>query len=136
MPSKTIKAVRLHYCFETLQNNEPYKVNKELIKLKNDLHEKRMTETGCEVCISNEDFKDNISNSKQNKPRHMTAGQEYQNVILKLCKRIIEDKDIPRSSNLLPLPLHMLWKMKGVENILGNKKFLHIKLWLPRKCKA
>ena len=64
VPSKTIKAIRLHYCVETLQNNDPYKVYKELIKQKKDLHEKRMTETGCEVCITNEDFKDNISRFK------------------------------------------------------------------------
>ena len=32
--------------------------------------------------------------------------------------------------------LHMLLKMKGAANILGNNRFLYIKSWLPRTCKA
>ena len=50
--SKEIKAVTLQYCVDTLQNNKPDKDYEKLIKLKKELHEKRMEETDGEVDVS------------------------------------------------------------------------------------
>ena len=97
-----------------------------------------MKETGGEIDISIENFEDVISRFKAKPTKTyefiVKAGKEYQNVIFRLCKRIIEDEDIPRSFNLTIL--HMLWKMKGAANILANNRFLHIKSWVPRACEA
>ena len=51
-----------------------------------------------------------------------------------LCKRIIDTEEIHKVFYMTTL--HMLWKMKGAANILGNNRFLHIKSWLPRTCEA
>ena len=97
-----------------------------------------MKETGGEINISIEDFEDIISRFKAKPTKTydflVKAGKESQNVIFQLCKRIIEDEDIPKSFYLTIL--HMLWKMKGAANILANNRFLHIKSWLPKACEA
>ena len=58
------------------------------------------------------------------------AGEGFQQLIYKLCRRLIRDKDFPkRFSETLLKPL---WKRKGKRVVLDNHRYLHLKDWKPR----
>ena len=62
------------------------------------------------------------------------AGKKYQNSIFKLCKRVIDEEDVPESFRKTTLV--MIWKKKGPMSILKNNRFLHMKEVLARTVDA
>ena len=52
----------------------------------------------------------------------------------KLCKRILDDENIPESFKLTTL--YMIWKHKFPANLLKNNRFIHLKQVLPRTVEA
>ena len=62
------------------------------------------------------------------------AGDEFKEAIFCLCKRILEDEEIPERFYLTQLL--QLYKGKGSAQELKNSRFLHLKEWLPRLCEA
>ena len=64
----------------------------------------------------------------------LNAGKNYKTAIYKLCKRIIDNEDIPdgfRTTTLI-----MIWKRKGSMDVLRNNRFLHMKSVLARTVDA
>ena len=64
----------------------------------------------------------------------LKAGDKYKKVTFKLCKRVIENEEIP--DNFRKTTLYMIWKLKGPMNILKNNRFLHMKSVMARTVDA
>ena len=64
----------------------------------------------------------------------LKSGDKFKESIYKLCKRMLETEEFPRSFR--KTVLHQLWKGKGSLDILKNSRFIHIKRYLPRTCDA
>ena len=62
------------------------------------------------------------------------AGQGFKNAVYRLCKRIIENEEIPACFELTIL--QQIYKGKGSKTDLSNSRFIHLKDWLPRTCDA
>ena len=60
----------------------------------------------------------------------LKAGDKYKEAIYKLCKRIIEEEEVPDSFH--KTVLIMIWKRKGSMETLRNNRFLHMKEVLAR----
>ena len=59
-----------------------------------------------------------------------TTGEEFQDSIYKLCKRMIRDEQFPgRFSETI---LYNLWNRNGSREDLNNHRYIHLKDWLPR----
>ena len=61
-------------------------------------------------------------------------GKLYQDAMYSLCKRIIDQEDVPKSFR--KTTLYMIWKRKGSMDILKNNRFLHMKGVLARTVDA
>ena len=59
----------------------------------------------------------------------LRGGKKYQQSIFQLCKRIINNEEIPESFK--KTILFMIWKRKYPMNILNNNRFIHLKSILP-----
>ena len=64
----------------------------------------------------------------------LNAGVNYLKAIYTLCKRIIDDEDIPECFHITTLV--MIWKRKGPIDTLKNNRFLHMKNVLARTVDA
>ena len=64
----------------------------------------------------------------------LKAGDKYKKDMFKLCKRVIENEEIP--DNFRKTTLYMIWKSKGPMNILKNNRFLHMKSVMARTVDA
>ena len=60
----------------------------------------------------------------------LNAGEKYKTSIYKLCKRVIDNEEIPDCFRTTTL--YMIWKRKGPIEILKNNIFLHMKQVLAR----
>ena len=134
--NEEIKKVTLAYCVENLSKKNVGQVN----QLRNTVNELRLNssdEEGFEV--GKDDFNEVIRKfqSKATKSYDflLKAGGKYQDVMHKLCKRIIENEEFPASFR--KTILFMIWKQKGPAEVLKNSRFIHMKEgFLPRTCEA
>ena len=62
------------------------------------------------------------------------SGKKYQDAMFSLCKRVIDQEDLPNSFR--KTTLYMIWKRKGPMNMLKNNRFLHMKEVMPRTLDA
>ena len=104
-----IKRVFLSYCLNILKNNEPKEEVKELVKLKEEVHEMRMLEkeNESENEISEEEFFTAVCKFESKKsPMYnflMKRGFKFRMSIFKVCKRFIQSEEFPSSFNLTTL---------------------------------
>ena len=134
-----IKKATLNYCVKNLKGNKPDKSVVEMIKQRKANQLKKMDEDDEETFeVDIEDFKDVLKKftTKNTKTYDflLKSGNKYKMAKYKLCKRIIDTKDIPQA--FLRTTLYMIWKMKGPMNILKNNRFLHMKQVMARTIDA
>ena len=55
----------------------------------------------------------------------LKSGNKYNEAMFQLCKRIIDNEEVPE--NFRKTLLIMIWKRKGPMDVLKNNRFLHIK---------
>ena len=138
--NEKIKEVTLEYCVNIFKNNEPEKDVKLLVDVLDKIHDVRMKEEDNDdkMEITKDEFEDTIHKFKSKNKRSYDfltkAGTDFQNSVFKLCKRLIYEEEFP--TRFFETIQHQLWKNKFPKEDLGNHRFLHIKDWLPRCCKA
>ena len=138
--NEEIKKVTLAYCVDNLTKKGSDKVVEKGIQLRKTLHEIRMKEEDTEELeFSNDDFDAVIKKfgSKQTKSYDflLKSGAEYKESMFKLCKKMIEKEEFPKSFR--KTTLNMIWKQKGPSEVLKNSRFIHMKDgFLPRTCEA
>ena len=86
------------------------------VKHEYDVHEALMNDTkDMDTSIEKEDFDDIIERfKKKNKPAYYfltKAGPKFQTSVYKLCKRLIEEEEFPKTFS--ETVLKQLWKKKG-----------------------
>ena len=125
----------MKYCVENLKNNIPEKDVEDAVKKRKERQLKIMNDRsgeGFEVSI--EEFESVLAKfaTKETKTYDfiLKAGDKYKEAIFKLCKRIIEEEEIPESFH--KTVLIMIWKRKGSMETLKNNRFLHMKEVLAR----
>ena len=134
-----IKRATLEYCVNNLKNNEPDDDVKEKVqKQKRDQVEKMQEKRGDTFHVKFEDFEEVLTKFAMKSTTTydflLNAGKNYKTAIYKLCKRIIDNEDIPdgfRTTTLI-----MIWKRKGSMDVLRNNRFLHMKSVLARTVDA
>ena len=107
--SDAIKETTLAYCVRNLKGNSPEDVKQrkrdQLQKMDNEYED---------LEIDHEDFKDVLKKFSKKPTKTydflLKAGPSYQNAIFKLCKRMIDNEEIPESFHKTTLV--MIWKMK------------------------
>ena len=130
-----IKKATLKYCVENLQNNTPDKDIEDTVKKRKERQLKIMKDKSGEGFeVSKEEFEIVLSKfaSKETKTYDflLKAGNKYKESMYSLCKRIIENEEVPEIfQNTV---LIMIWKRKGSMEILKNNRFLHMKDVLAR----
>ena len=132
-----IKKVTLKYCEGNLKQKDDEKEEEREIKEK--CHKLRMEEKDDKECdIEKEDFNEVIRKfrSKQTKAYDfiLKASDEYREAIFWLCKRFLDREEIPR--RMQKTTLQMIWKRKGLPEIMKNNRFIHMKDYLARLCEA
>ena len=136
--SKEIKKTTLEYCLGVLKENKPAEDVKEVRKRQEELFKEIVEGTDGKFEISRELFEQCVARFeyKKNKLYNflVKAGDEFKEAIFCLCKRILEDEEIPERFYLTQLL--QLYKGKGSAQGLKNSRFLHLKEWLPRLCEA
>ena len=136
--STEIKKATLEYCLSVLKANEPTEDVKELRKRQEELFREIMDSTDGHFEVSRELFELCVSKFEYKKKKLynflVKAGEEFKEAIYCLCKRILEDEDVPERFFLTQLL--QLYKGKGSAQELSNSRFLHLKEWLPRLCEA
>ena len=137
--NEEIKRVNLEHCLKVLKDKEPENEVKLLIKLESDLHNILMAETkDKDEEVSKEEYDKVVDKFKSKNKRSYDfltkAGTLYKQAIYKLCKRMLREEDFPDSFH--ETILHQLWKRKGSRQDLGNHRYIHMKEYLPRLCKA
>ena len=134
-----IKRVTLEYCLKTLKNNEPEDEARDAVELKEELHKLRMNNkvNDREYQITDVDYFMTLKKfeTKRSKVYDFItkAGIRFQLAIFKLCKRLIRKEVFPSRfdyTTLVQLP------KKGLAQDLDNKRFIHMKDWLPRRVEA
>ena len=130
-----IKKTTLKYCINNLKNNIPDEdVRYKVIKRKYDQVNKMKdtSEEGFEVTY--DEFESVLEKFKMKSTKtydfFIKSGDKYKMAIFTLCKRIIENEDIPDCFRTTTL--YMIWKRKGPMDILKNNRFLHMKEVLAR----
>ena len=123
------------YCKNLLTNNKPDNEYAKDIEIKNLLHEARMAEIDDEECpLEDEDFWEAIKRFKEKGKScydFLTkAGEDFQNAIKILMKRIWDKEDMPKEWEYTLLI--MLYKGKGLREVVDNNRLIHSKVWLPR----
>ena len=130
-----IKNATLKYCVDNLGGNKPDDEVKDMVKKRkesqiNDM--KKDTEETFEVKF--DDFSKVIEKfgKKDTKTYDflIKAGKKYQFAMYKLCKRIIDQEEIP--SSFRRTILYMIWKTRGSMNMFKSWRFLHMKEVLAR----
>ena len=138
--SEEIKRATLEYNCEVLKNNVAEEGFEELVKLKEELHDKRMENKigkGTFV-VEHNDFDAVVQKfkkkGKQSYDFLVKSGENFKHAVYKLCKRIIDQLEIPGCFDLTIL--QQIYKGKGIKADLSNSRFIHLKEWLPRTCDA
>ena len=134
-----IKRATLEYCVSNLKTNEPDNEVKDIvIKRKRDQKEIMKDKLGESFNVSYDDFELVLTKFAMKSTKTydflLHAGNNYKRSIYKLCKRIIEEEDIPDDFRMTTLI--MIWKRKGPMDILKNNRFLHMKSVLARTVDA
>ena len=138
--NEEIKRVTLEYCVKNLENGSPDPEVEQDATIKRQLHDMRMKDS------DDDDF--NIGLDDLNSVLHkfstkstnsydllLKAGSKYKDAMFKLCKSMIEKEEF--SSSFRRTLLNMIWKRKGLAEILSNNRFIHTKeSFLPRTCEA
>ena len=135
--NEEIKKVTLNYCVDNLTR----KIDGSLNNIKYDINKLRMEDRSQEeeLVIGKGDFKEVIRKFKSKTTKSydflLNSGGKYQEVMFKLCKRMIENEEFPLSFR--KTLLYMIWKQKGPADVLKNSRFIHMKEgFLPRTCEA
>ena len=134
-----VSKVVLDYCADVLGNNEPKEAFKDEIALKDLLHDMRMEDKSDQSNkISEETFKKVLDKNKRGNKRTydflLKAGEGFKKSVFKLCSRMIEEENFPKSFDKTSLV--QIYKGKGPSNVLSNSRFIHTKDWLPRTCES
>ena len=138
--TEEIKRATLEYNCNVLKNNEAEEGFEELVKIKEDLHENRMRDKigKGSFKVTGEDFNKVVKKFEEKRKQSydfiVKAGQGFKNAVYRLCKRIIENEEIPACFELTIL--QQIYKGKGSKTDLSNSRFIHLKDWLPRTCDA
>ena len=139
--NESIKKATLSHCMNTFRHDQPHEDVKMLVDMVNSVHDKRMLEKDVDeqpLEITRDDFDDLVKKLKTKNKRSydflVRTGDHFKLVVFKLCKRLLEAEEFP--ARFYETTLHQLWKKKFPKKDLGNHRFLHIKDWLPKCCKA
>ena len=138
--NEEIKTATLAYCVENLKSKEPDQEAKDIVDIKARVVEEMLKVNDEESLEIYEDDFETVCkkfNSKQTKSYDflLKAGPKYQNVIFKLCKRMITEEIFP--TLFRKTLLNMIWKQKGLAEVLKNNRFIHLKEhYLPRTVEA
>jgi len=135
--AEEIKRVTLKYCETNLKQKDDVNVKER--EIKELCHKMRMEENNDEECeVGKDDFNEVIRKfrSKQTKTYDfiLKASEEYREALFRLCKRFLDREDFPR--RMQKTTLHMIWKRKGLPEIMKNNRFIHMKDYLARLCEA
>ena len=135
-----IKKVTLEYCKSVLENNEPENDMKELVEMKERIHQIKMDTKDPneeEFEVEEEAFFQTIRKFKSNGSRAYDfitkSGINFQKAVMKVCRRFIKDEIFPE--RFMNTDLIQLQK-KGSPLELSNSRFLHIKEAWPRLVEA
>ena len=138
--TEEIKRATLEYNCNVLKNNEAEEGFEELVKMKEELHDTRMNDKigKGSFKVTGENFKQVVNKFEEKKKQSydfiVKAGPEFRHAVFRLCKRIIENEEIPACFELTTL--QQIYKGKGSKTDLSNSRFIHLKDWLPRTCDA
>ena len=130
-----IKRITLNYCVENLKNNEPSDEVKELVERRKIEQQEKMTDkSGESFEVTFEEFDEVLAKFETKDTTTydfpIKAGAKYKLAMFKICKRIIDNEEIPEC--FLKTILYMVWKRRGSIDILKNNRFLHMKQVLAR----
>ena len=64
----------------------------------------------------------------------LKASEEFKEATFRLCKAFMKREEFPQ--RMQQTTLHMIWKRKGLQQILKNNRFIHMKDYLARTCEA
>ena len=138
--NQEIKNATLAYCVDNLRSREPDPEAKEIVDMKTMVVEEIMKGNAKECLeIDKSDFELVCKKfkSKQTKSYDflLKSGEKYQEIIFKLCKRMIKEETFP--TLFQKTLLNMIWKQKGVAEVLKNNRFIHLKEhYMPRTVEA
>ena len=130
-----IKETTLKYCADLLTNNPVEEGYRKDIIIKNKLHEARMGEDiPNDEKFNDEDFQNALKRfSSKNKACYdflTKAGKDFQQATQILMERIWESEYIPDGWKYTMLI--MLYKGRGLKEVMDNNRFIHSKDWMPR----
>ena len=129
-----IKDTILEYCIQTLSNNEPEERFKDEIKKKREYVQSVVENKEGTFEATRSTFEMNIKKFKQSGKKNYLfltkAGVKFQNVVYKMCKRMLEQEVFPEAFN--KTTLHIIYKGKGRREDLSSNRFVHCKEWWPR----
>ena len=138
--TQEIKSATLEYNCHVLKNNVADEGFEELVKLKEDLHDKRMENKlgKGSFTVQNQDFNKVVKKFKEKGKQSydflVKAGEGFKYAVYRLCRRIIENEEFPACFEITTL--QQIYKGKGSKSYLSNSRFIHLKDWLPRTCDA
>lgn len=132
---KEILECTVGYCTKLLTNNKPDEEYTKDIDIKNKLHDARMqAQNNDEERFDDEDFQKALKRfAAKNKNCYSfltKAGKDFQEATKILLQRIWETEDIPKAWEFTLLI--MLYKGRGLKEIMDNNRFIHSKDWMPR----
>ena len=136
--AEEIKRVTLKYCEGNLTKKD--ELIKKEVEMKEMCHKIRMDEKDDDddCVIEKKDFEE-IMRKFSSKPTKaydfiLKASAEFKEAIFSLCKRFLEREEIPR--RMKKTTLQMIWKKKGLQEVLSNNRFIHLKDYMARTCEA
>ena len=135
-----IKIASLEYNCDVLKNNEPEEGFKDMVEIKEKLHDGRMLNKIGEGSfeVKREYLNQIVKKFKDNKKATydflVKGGEKFKGAVFRLCKRMIEKEEFP--SSFESTILNQIYKGKGSNLYLSNSRFIHLKKWLPRTCDA
>ena len=90
--------------------------------------------TDFNTSITKDQFEDILKKFKGRNKRSYDfitkAGEDFQDSMFMLCKRMIGEECFPKRFE--ETTLYNLWKRKGSREDLNNHRYIHLKDWLPR----
>ena len=132
-----IKKASLEYCLDTLKQNEPKDKFKELIGVKQRLHDERMKQKEGDFEVTEELFWQVLAKFNKKKKKSydflLRAGEGFQTAFWKFCKRMHVEERFP--SRFDKTTLVQLYK-KGPVQQLSSHRFIHMKEWTARLIEA
>ena len=133
-----IRRVSLEYCLDTLRQNKPKEKFKQLIEVKQRLHDERMKEKDGAFDVTEDLFwqvLDKFKRKKKTSYDFLTkAGEGFQTAFWKFCRRMNAEESFP--SRFDKTILVQLYKLKGPVQQLSSHRFIHMKEWAARLTEA